>query len=100
MRLFDLPVNLAVMITGWGGIAPVPLDLGFVGMPACPLWNTTELLATVAGFGNQAVFTLYMPDDLSLVGVTLYQQALVIDPGAGNSFGAVMSDGARMVIGR
>jgi len=34
-----------------------------------------------------------------LVGVRFYQQALVLDPAAGNAFGAVMSDATAAVVG-
>lgn len=78
----------------------MPLDLALIGMPGCPLWNTIELQDLVVGSGTQAVHTLALPDDPTLLGLQLFQQALVFDAGAGNSFGAVTSDGTKLVIGR
>jgi hypothetical protein len=100
VRLFDLPDNLAVMVIGWSRFSPTPVDLGFVGMPGCPLWISPDAQMGVVGAGHQALWQLPMPDQVELVGLHLYQQALVLDAAAGNGFGAVVSEAAEMVVGR
>jgi hypothetical protein len=97
VRLFDLPVNIAVMALGWQ--ATTPLDLGALGMPGCQLGITIDGVVALAGNNHQAVWSLPIPDQPALVGTHFYNQALVLDPAAGNSFGAVLSDAMRGVVG-
>ena len=53
---------------------------------------------TRARNGGEAEFT-HVPNSSALVGLAFYQQALVLDPLAGNPFGAAMSDAAAAVVG-
>ncbi len=55
--------------------------------------------ALLVGQDQQAVWNLPIPDDPQFVGVHFFGQALVLDPAAGNGFGAVVSDAAEGVIG-
>jgi len=52
------------------------------------------------GSNQQAVFSLGIPNLAGLVGTVFHHQAIVLDPGAGNAVGAVMSDAATAVVGR
>ena len=56
-------------------------------------------MALLSGQWNRAKFGLSIPSRASLVGLHFYQQALVLDPAAGNPAGAVMSNAAEGVIG-
>lgn len=67
--------------------------------PSCNLHISTDGLLVLVGQSGFATWELPIPDAPSLVGVTFYNQALVIDPQAGNGFGAVVSDAARAVVG-
>ena len=53
----------------------------------------------LSGQNHQAKFELSIPDVPALVGTQFFHQALVLDPAAGNGFGAVVSDVARGIVG-
>ena len=97
LTLFDLPVDIALLATGWQQTAP--LDLGSLGMPGCELAVSTDVLTAIVGQSTRAKWSLPIPDLPALVGLRFYNQALVLDPFAGNSFGAVLSDAMEGVIG-
>ena len=81
----------------WGSL-PLPYDLTATGMPGCWLYASIDWVFAVShqqGIGN---CTFPIPNDLSLLGATFYNQALVPDPNA-NQFGAVVSNGGAGVIG-
>jgi hypothetical protein len=97
LTLFDLPVDIALLAMGFQSASPI--DLASLGMPGCS-WNI-QIGATgvLVGQTNQAVWQLPIPDAPGLVGLQFYNQALVLDPAAGNGFGAVVSDAAVGIIG-
>jgi hypothetical protein len=68
-------------------------------MPGCAFHTSVDATAVLVGQQHQAQWTLPIPDLPSLVGLRFYQQALVLDPAAGNGFGAVVSDAAEGVVG-
>ena len=91
-----MTTNLGIMLMGFTNYAP-PIDLTFLDMPGCPLHTSFEFTYTLLGAGNQVIHTLTLPLDNTLLGVQLYQQALSFDPI--NTFGAVTSDAAKLIIG-
>jgi hypothetical protein len=98
VTLFDLPNDIAIIAMGFQSL-PSPVDLGFVGMPACSLAVSPDAVLGLVGQGGKAKWQLPIPDQPTLVGVRFYNQALVLDVGAGNSLGAVMSDAMEGVVG-
>jgi hypothetical protein len=102
VRLFDLPMNVALMMTGWSTttspFGPLPLDLGALGMPGCTGYVSPDLVDFVTGTGNQATWRLRIPNDAAFIGAQFHQQALVFDQGA-NPLGAVESDATTVVVG-
>lgn len=97
VTLFDLPFNIAMLAMGLQPAAP--LSLATLGMPGCTWHTSLDAVGLLAGQNNQATWSLSIPDLPSLVGLQFYHQALVLDPAAGNSFGAVVSDVAQGVVG-
>jgi alpha-tubulin suppressor-like RCC1 family protein len=97
VTLFDLPVDIAFLAMGWSRITP--LSLASLGMPGCDLQISPDAVGLLVGQTNQARWFLPIPDQPSLLGVRFYNQALVLDPQAPNSFGAVLSDAAEGVVG-
>jgi hypothetical protein len=99
----QLPANaFAVLMLGssrtsWGGI-PLPIPLDFLGMAGCSLHVSGEFFFAVAASGGLARSTRSIPSDRSLLGGSLYYQALVSDPPA-NAFGATMSNAGQSTIG-
>jgi len=99
VTLFDLPQDIAVLAFGWQQ-APAPgVDLAFLGMPGCNLNVSLDAIVALAGVNQQAKWQLPIPNSPLWIGTRFYNQALVLDPGAGNGFGAVLSDAAEAVIG-
>lgn len=99
----NLPYNLGLMITGTsntltGGTTPLPLDVSFLGLPGCSLRVSFDLTQTLVGGGTSASYLLPIPNQSTLLGVQLYQQAFVLDPPL-NAFGGSLSDAAMLQIG-
>lgn len=68
-------------------------------MPGCQLAISLDATLPLVGQGHQATWQLSIPDRAELLGLRFYNQALVLDPAAGNALGAVLSDAAEGVIG-
>jgi len=87
--------------TDWSGI-PLPLNLGFLGMPACDLLVAPHisvgLTTTAFGPGNgRAILPVPIPGTPSLVGLPFFAQWYVVDPGPAPVPGA-MTRGLAMTI--
>jgi len=98
VRVWNVPGSAVLMGMGFV-LPPVATPLGPVGMPGCNLRIQVDAVALLTGQQNEANFALPIPDLPQLVGVRFYQQALVLDPAAGNALGAVISEAAEGVIG-
>jgi hypothetical protein len=83
--------------TTWNGL-PLPLDLGAFGMPNCLLRTDAFATSVLVTASNTASWSFVIPNAPGLLGVTFYNQALVVDPGV-NAAGAVVSDAMRAVFG-
>ena len=98
----NLPFDLGVMVVGLSnsisGLGPLPLDLGLIGAPGCPLRVSPDGTATVVGAGNTATWSFPIPNTATLSGLLLYNQMAVLDPAA-NAFGFVTGDAAGWVLG-
>jgi hypothetical protein len=88
---------LGVSKTNWNGI-PLPVDLGSIGMPGCTLFTSAELVATLSAPSGVATWTLPIPPEPAFVGSRLWQQAVVLDPGA-NVLGMSASNAGEAYIG-
>jgi len=103
VRLFDLPVDAAFLITGWSNtissIGALPLALAGFGMPTCTGFVSQDAVVCTVGANHQAVYSLPIPNLAGIIGQVFHQQALVLDPGAGNAIEAVMSDAVTGVVG-
>lgn len=98
VTLFDLPADVAMLAMSFQQL-PQPVSLAFLGMPGCEVYVGLDAVALLSGQNQQAKWLLPVPDQPQLLGVTFYNQALVLDPQAGNAFGAVVSDVAQGVVG-
>ena len=98
VTLFDLPANVGLMTMGWQAL-PAPVSLAALGMPGCYQYATLDGTALLVGQNNTTEWSLPIPNAQSLVGLHFFNQALVLDPAAGNGFGAVVSDAAEGVVG-
>lgn len=98
-----LPLGIAVLAIGFSralsAIGPLPVDLGLIGMPGCPLRVSFEATLTMAGAGTSASLAFGVPATPALVGTQLYTQALSLDP-ALNAFGFGLSDAAVLLVGQ
>ena len=81
---------------------PLPLSLTFLGMgPACLLCASVDMTIGVATDATGAAdLTLPpLPDRPDMVGLNIYTQASVLDPGAGTRLPIVMSNALDTLIG-
>jgi arylsulfatase A-like enzyme len=77
----------------------LPLDLGAIGMPGCTLDSSVDVALALSASAGSARLTLSVPMSVELLGLSLFQQALVGDQGA-NAAGWITSDAGQGVIGR
>jgi hypothetical protein len=73
--------------------APLPLDLGFVGLPGCRQYTDIVAVQTFVLGGGATSLQTAIPNDGGLQGQRFYAQALLPDPSAGlvvtNAVGAL-----------
>jgi hypothetical protein len=69
------------------------LDLGIIGAPGCQAYITLpELLSSLQIGAPSATSTYTIPNDPFFIGVSIYSQAVAVDPTA-NAFGFITSNG-------
>ena len=97
-----MPANAGFLLQGFSNSAsvlgPLPLNLGFAGMPGCAANVSPDFPQFLFGTGGTATFTTNYPADPALAGIAYFMQTLVLDPAA-NALGAVMSDALAVVTG-
>ncbi len=87
-------VQLGTSNRTWAGL-PLPLDLGFLGMPGC-LWSISiDAGYVVPRFFGQATWSTVLPLQ---PGTEFFLQALVADSTA-NAAGYTVSNAARVIVG-
>lgn len=103
-ELSNLPINgIGVGLSGlsntsWIGLS-LPVGLGdLLAMPGCLLYTDVRQTRTLLISGGRVSWPLALPDMPSLHGVNFFQQAFIVDPGAPNLLGAVMSNASSSVI--
>jgi hypothetical protein len=103
VRIEPLPLSVALLIAGLsnvsGAAGALPMDLSQFGLTNCLLRVSPDASILLIGTGLSASFALAVPATPSLAGLILHQQAVVLDPAAGNPAGLVMSDAATAVVG-
>ncbi|MBL8724053.1 MAG: PKD domain-containing protein [Planctomycetes bacterium] len=103
VTLNNLPQSAALLLTGFSRTAspfgPLPLNLAPYGAPGCTGRVSPDASLFLFGAGNTVTWNLSVPVSLGLIGVQMYNQALVLDPGF-NALGAVLSDAAGLMIGQ
>ena len=77
--------------TSWNGI-PLPLSLTPFGMTGCSALCSLNSTSLLLHAGGSATWSLPLPNRASLSGVHFYNQALSLDPAAGNPAGIVVSN--------
>ncbi len=77
----------------------LPDDLGWLGMPGCDLLVSLDrVVPLVITPGGQANWTLNVPLNNDLCGLSFYAQGLIVDPGA-NALGVIVSDAIAGAVG-
>ena len=104
MQLSNLPAgNLGALValgfsdSRWAGIS-LPLDLSSVGMWGCTVYVSVDAALPVDTTGGTAQLPVTIPNDPSLLALSFFTQAVVLDPTV-NAFGGVMSNAAEGIIG-
>jgi hypothetical protein len=81
------------------GAIPLPLDLAFLGMPGCTLYQSADLLfGMVANGQGVATWSVPIPSDPFLLGFRFHHQAYFVDTSA-NALGVVISNAAEARVG-
>lgn len=78
---------------------PLPIDLGFAGMPGCVLYVSLDLAMPMFNWSGAAAWTVMVPNQPALLGVRFYNQVFAVDRVA-NPLGAVVTNAGAGVIGR
>jgi hypothetical protein len=91
LLLTNHPTGSALMVFGWSSLRP-GVSLASIGIPGCLAHVPLDAAALVSGAGSDAGLDLLLPYAPGLIGLRFFNQALVLDPGAGNPFGAVVSE--------
>lgn len=99
VNVFDLPNNAAVMVFGLGTFTPGPLSLAPFGLPGCTWRVAIDATTLIVGQAGVARFDLPIPDAPGLVGLSFFNQAIVVDLAA-NALGLAVSDATVGIIGR
>ncbi len=74
------------------------LDLAFLGMPTCTLYESLDVMDTIAIAGGTGSRPFSVPNNVALIGVVVMSQTATLTPGA-NPFGFLTSNGLRLQIG-
>jgi len=83
----------------WNGV-PLPLDLSSLGAPGCSLLAAGQFaVPALVDASGKSRLLLVIPDSASLVGTSLFLQAIVLDPRA-NPSGTAFTGGGELRIGR
>ncbi len=90
-------VQLGLSSSLWNG-TPLPIDLSVLGMTGCSMYVSGDALLPLVPQNGQATFDLVVPNLPSLVGQSIHDQALLVDPGA-NPLGLTVSNGASLTFG-
>jgi hypothetical protein len=93
-QVANIPAGSPFGLTIYGIADPNVPDLGFIGMPGCPLRSTLDLLdgPFIIG-GPTANVTFPIPNNPVLVNFHLFTQAVVFTIPPLNAFGAITSNG-------
>ena len=94
-----MPISVGVMVLGFSNGPPLPLDVTFLGLNGCLLHVSVDITYMLSGGGGTAVHSLALPLDNTLLGLVVYEQALVLDNLPLNPFGGALSDAATVQIG-
>lgn len=98
ITITNLPVDIAFL-----AFAPAPLpaalDLSAIGMPGCDAHIAPNVTVALVGAQGVCELDVSIPNTTSLFGSTFANQAVILDPGAGNYLGAVVSDAAMATVG-
>ncbi|MGK0156530.1 MAG: hypothetical protein ACI9SE_003499 [Neolewinella sp.] len=82
--------------TSWNGVS-LPINLQPIGAPNCNLLVAAESQVALPVTGGVATWTLQLPAAPALIGVSLFQQALALDPNGPN--GLAMTPASVSVVG-
>ncbi len=79
-------------------LGPLPYHLAPLGAPGCTARVSLDSTVFLAGAGGSAIFNMVIPNQQQLLGLHVYTQGLVLDPGH-NAMNAVTSDAAEILVG-
>ena len=97
------PPGVIYMVFGWSNTVwnslALPSSLQSFGMPGCTAFVSVEAGSLIAGSSGTASWSLFVPNSPALIGTRFFNQAVSIDPAAGNAGGAVVSNAGQGRVG-
>jgi hypothetical protein len=81
----------------WGP-APLPIDLGVIGLTGCRGYTSNDAGAVLTHTNGTATWTLAIPANPALAGVSIFLQALSFDAAAPRPFDGAMSNAAQLTV--
>lgn len=86
IQITPVPSAAAVGILGFNDVnsslGPLPRDLTMFGMPGCTLFVSDDALLGIGVTAGTALWQVSIPYDLQLLGASIFQQGLLLDPAA------------------
>ncbi len=95
--LFSLPLFSSPHLLVGLSRRPTPLNLAVIGAPSCSVYVDGAITVALQNMGGTAVWTVPIPVSTTAMGVPIYVQGVVFDPGAPG--GLTVSNAAEMKIG-
>lgn len=97
LALANAALPVAVLVLGLSDAPGLPLDA--IGMPGCTAWVSADLLLSAPATNGAAAWSIPIPAQTALIGVSLYAQGLALDIGW-NPAGLVPANALRGLVGR
>ena len=89
---------IGLSASSWNG-APLPADLGAIGIEGCQLYTSIDYSEGVVSAGGVVSRAYAMPNDSGLVGQHLYFQCFAASSSASTSLGVVGSNAVDVLLG-
>ncbi len=99
LNVTNVPATGVIGVDIFGLADPGINDLGFLGMPSCPLRSTLDLLSGWPVGGASHAYGLPIPANPALIAIDLFTTSAVFQVPPVNAFGAITSNGVQGHIG-
>lgn len=99
LQVNNIPVTGVLGVDIFGVTDPGLNDLTFLGLPGCGLRSSLDLLNAYLPSGSTHAYSVALPADPALVGLSLYTTSAMFTQPPANAFGAITANGVQGTIG-